>query len=102
MPSRDYLRIGLVGAGYISEFHVRAIERISNARIVGVTDVTVSRAKHLAARFKIPGIYSNIDDMFSVGVDVVHILTPPSSHAQLAIAALENSCHVLVEKPLAM
>ncbi len=36
------------------------------------------------------------------GVDVVHILTPPHTHAELAIAALENGCHVLVEKPLAM
>ena len=33
---------------------------------------------------------------------MVHILTPPHTHAQLAIAALKNGCHVLVEKPLAM
>ncbi|MGC2233461.1 MAG: NAD-dependent epimerase/dehydratase family protein, partial [Candidatus Acidiferrum sp.] len=40
--------------------------------------------------------------MMDEGVDVIHILTPPDTHAQLAISALKNGCHVLVEKPLAM
>jgi nucleoside-diphosphate-sugar epimerase/predicted dehydrogenase len=35
------------------------------------------------------------------GVDVVHVLTPPETHAKLVLAALELGAHVLVEKPLA-
>lgn len=31
--------------------------------------------------------------------DVVHIITPPASHAPLAQAALEAGCHIYVEKP---
>jgi len=42
-----------------------------------------------------------MEAMMSEGVDVIHILTPPDTHASLAIAALKNGCHVLVEKPLA-
>jgi predicted dehydrogenase len=34
--------------------------------------------------------------------DVVHILTPPTTHAPLAIRAMESGCHVLVEKPMAL
>jgi nucleoside-diphosphate-sugar epimerase/predicted dehydrogenase len=41
-----------------------------------------------------------MEAMLNEGVDVIHILTPPDTHARLAIAALENGCHVLVEKPL--
>src|SRR5262249_21940749 len=33
--------------------------------------------------------------------DVVHVLTPPSSHARLATEALEMGCDVFVEKPMA-
>jgi nucleoside-diphosphate-sugar epimerase/predicted dehydrogenase len=33
--------------------------------------------------------------------DVVHILTPPASHARLAIEALAMNCDVFVEKPMA-
>ena len=35
-------------------------------------------------------------------VDVVHILTPPKTHAELAIRAIEAGCHVFVEKPMAL
>src|ERR1700688_3595875 len=101
MPPDTRLRVGLVGAGYISEFHVRAIQRVPNARIMGIADVVNSRAATLAARFSIPKIFPTMEAMMSEGVDVIHILTPPHTHAQLAIAALKNGCHVLVEKPLA-
>src|SRR5580692_762036 len=102
MPPDTRLRVGLVGAGYISEFHARAIQRVSNARIMGIADVVSSRAATLAARFGIPKVFPTMEAMVSEGVDVVHVLTPPDTHAQVAIAALKNGCHVLVEKPLAM
>src|SRR5207237_1313726 len=34
--------------------------------------------------------------------DVVHVLTPPASHARIAIQAARAGCHVLVEKPFAL
>jgi 2-alkyl-3-oxoalkanoate reductase len=101
MPPDTRLRVGLVGAGYISEFHARAIQRVPNARIVGIADVVQSRAAALAARFNIPRVFPTMEAMMNEGVDVIHVLTPPDNHAALAIAALENGCHVLVEKPLA-
>jgi nucleoside-diphosphate-sugar epimerase/predicted dehydrogenase len=33
--------------------------------------------------------------------DVIHVLTPPSSHCALTLEALEIGCHVFVEKPMA-
>src|ERR1700682_3705659 len=102
MPLDARLRVGLVGAGYISEFHARAVQRVPNARLVGVTDRVPSRAAALVAKFNLPKAFSTMEAMLEEGVDVIHILTPPDTHAQVAIAALENGCHVLVEKPLAM
>jgi predicted dehydrogenase/nucleoside-diphosphate-sugar epimerase len=102
MPQDTNFRVGLVGAGYISEFHARAIQRVPNARIVGIADVVNSRATTLAARFGIPKVFPTMETMLDEGVDVIHILTPPGTHAPLAIAALKNGCHALVEKPLAM
>ncbi|MGC1484101.1 MAG: NAD-dependent epimerase/dehydratase family protein [Candidatus Acidiferrum sp.] len=102
MPPETKLRVGLVGAGYISEFHAKAVQRVPNARIIGIADVINSRAANLAARFSIPKVFPTMEAMIDDGVDVIHILTPPDTHAQLAIAALQNGCHVLVEKPLAI
>src|SRR5580692_6098032 len=102
MPPDTHLRVGLVGAGYISEFHARAIQRVPSARIMGITDVVSSRATALSARFSIPKVFPTMEAMMDEGVYVIHILTPPNTHAQLAIAALKSGCHVLVEKPLAI
>src|ERR1700687_5030243 len=102
MPLDARLRIGLVGAGYISEFHARAVQRVPNAALVGITDVVPSRADAIASRFNIPHVYPAMEAMMAAGASVVHILTPPHTHADLAIAALKNGCDVLVEKPLAM
>jgi nucleoside-diphosphate-sugar epimerase/predicted dehydrogenase len=102
MPLDTNLRVGLVGAGYISEFHAHAVQRVPNARLVGVTDFVTSRAAGLAARFDIASVFPSMEVMIDKGVDVIHILTPPETHAQLAIAALKSGCHVLVEKPLAI
>src|ERR1700676_1818346 len=96
------LRVGLVGAGYISEFHARALQRVPNARIVGIADPVNSRAASLAARFSVPKVFPTMEALIDEGVDVIHILTPPDTHAQLAIAALKGNCHALVEKPLAI
>ena len=102
MPPDGKFRVGLVGAGHISEFHARAVQRVPNARLVGVTDVVTSRAAGLAVRHALPEVFPTMEAMIKKGVDVIHILTPPETHAQLAIAALKKGCHVLVEKPLAM
>lgn len=102
MPLDTSYRVGLVGAGYVSEFHASALKRVPNARIVGVTDFVTSRAADLATRFSIPKVFPTMEAMIDEGVDVIHILTPPDTHAQVAIAALKRGCHVLVEKPLAM
>ena len=43
----------------------------------------------------------SLEALREAGADVIHVLTPPETHAEVALAALELGCHVLVEKPLA-
>jgi len=95
------IRAGLIGAGQICEFHVRALRRVPNVEIVGVTDVDPARARAVADRFGIRATYSTLKGLVEAGVDVVHVLTPPTSHAAITLEALGLGCHVLVEKPLA-
>jgi len=57
-------------------------------------------AQQLAERFKIPGVFSNTQEMLkAVSPDVVHITTPPQSHYTLARECLEAGKHVYLEKP---
>jgi predicted dehydrogenase/nucleoside-diphosphate-sugar epimerase len=93
-------KAALVGAGYISEYHIAALRR-ADVEIVGVTDLNSARARALAKKFDLRS-YSTMEDLCEAGADVIHVLTPPDSHADITIRALELGRHVLVEKPLAV
>jgi 2-alkyl-3-oxoalkanoate reductase len=94
-------RVGIVGAGYVSSYHIRALQSLKNVRIVGVTDMDPQKGQQTASAFGIQFV-SSTQEMYAQKPDVVHILTPPSSHCVLALEALENGCHVFVEKPMAV
>jgi predicted dehydrogenase/nucleoside-diphosphate-sugar epimerase len=98
-PSRQF-RVGIVGAGYVSEFHIKTLKRLPHVRIVGISDRDEASAKATAQRFGISS-YACLKVMAGEGLDVVHVLTPPRCHADVALEALSLGCHVLVEKPLA-
>ena len=101
-PSRGdmTLKAGLVGAGNISRFHVQALRRLPNVEITGVTDLNTHQAQRFAAEMGIKA-YASLKDLKEAGAQVIHVLTPPATHAAVALEALALGCDVFVEKPLA-
>jgi predicted dehydrogenase/nucleoside-diphosphate-sugar epimerase len=94
-------RAGMVGAGNICEFHVAAVKKLApEVELVGVCDLDHARAQANAEKWGTTA-YADLDALVAAGANVIHVLTPPSSHAKIAMAALEKGCHVLVEKPVA-
>jgi len=100
MNTKKTFHVGLIGAGYVSEFHLMALKRLQEAKVVGICDLDPDRAAAAAKLADAPA-FPSVEGLLDSRPDVVHILTPPSSHADLAIQAMEAQCHVLVEKPLA-
>ena len=48
-------------------------------------------------------IYSSAEDLLNqIKPDVVHICTPPATHATLAKLALDHGAHIYVEKPFTL
>ena len=94
--------VGVVGCGHIARKHFAALRRLAEIRVIGVCDRDdVARAA--AARISGAGAYADLSAMLQDRrPDVLHILTPPQSHSELALTAMRAGCHVLVEKPLAM
>jgi predicted dehydrogenase/nucleoside-diphosphate-sugar epimerase len=93
-------RVGLIGAGNISEHHAYAIQDLPGCELLGFVDLDQDRAKAAAERHGVRA-FESLDALVDAGATVVHVLTPPSSHALVALRALELGCHVLIEKPLA-
>lgn len=98
--SQGPFRVGLVGAGHISQFHLSALERLRGVTVEGLFDLDSERAEDLARRFGVT-VAPTLAGLLEKGVDVVHVLTPPETHAAIALEALRAGCHVLVEKPAA-
>jgi predicted dehydrogenase len=100
MSRGDGFRVGVVGAGYWGSKHVRAFRSVPGVGDITVIDPSDERVANV--RRSIPGLNGRrclsdaLDD-----VDGVVIATPPSTHAPLALQAIEAGKHVLVEKPLA-
>ena len=95
------LRVGMVGAGYVSSYHLRAVKSLPFAEVVAIADLDQAKAQELAAIFGVPKVYRTLGEMNAEKLDVVHILTPPAYHAELSIQAMEAGAHVFVEKPMA-
>jgi len=98
------LKVAVVGAGFVAQKrHIPAFLRLKKQVLVcAICDLKLELAKSVASRFGIPNVYSNLSDMLKKEKpDVVDICTPPKVHAPVAIEAMENGCHVLLEKPMA-
>ena len=94
------LAAGMVGAGNICEFHVAAVKALPGVELVGVTDLDSRKAEAAAEKWGTRS-FGSMEALVAAGANVIHVLTPPSTHARVALEALERGCHVLVEKPVA-
>ena len=96
------LRVGLLGAGYILDAHAKALRCLPNVDITAVCDVSRSRAEAAAQAHGIAGVYTDLAEMLSSGVDAVHVLVPPQLHVDLTRQILEAGVHAFVEKPMGL
>lgn len=97
--SNPKIRVGLVGAGFVSAFHLRALKGIPRAKVVGIADIIPERAKDRAEKFGIPRSYSSLEQLLEDDFDVLHVATPGPTHFELALKGLEAGRHLFVEKP---
>jgi len=93
------IRIGLLGAGSISETHARAAGAIEGVEIVAVHGGNAERTARLAAACGASAC-PDIKSFFAQPLDLVIIGSPSGLHAQQGIEAAAHGIHVLVEKPL--
>ena len=97
------IKVALIGAGYIANYHARGLQAIPGVEIVAVAAVPLKSAQDFAAKY---GIKTATDDALSLAaradIDAVVIATPNKFHAPYAIEFLNNGKDVFLEKPMAM
>ncbi len=97
------VRIGIIGAGQISESCTTAVRKHAHADVVAAHDPNADRLRALCEKFAIPRAYARVDDLLAdPEVDAVYIAVPNRFHAPLSRQALEAGKHVVLDKPFAL
>lgn len=99
------LSIGIIGTGNISRAHLHAyLQFPEEVQVVALADIEPGKAETARAEFALDGarVYEDATAMLaSEHLDLVSIATPPGTHCELSVQALEAGVHVIVEKPMA-
>lgn len=97
------IKFAVVGFGHIGKRHATILNDFFGARLVAIVDQDPSLKEHALYPKGVPYFHS-IQDFFkaNIPVDVVCICTPNGMHVEHALIALENKCHVVIEKPMGL
>jgi predicted dehydrogenase len=95
-------KIGLVGCGRIGSTHLQALKTIDEAEIVAVADQNPAAASQFAELAGCPSYVDYREMIEKAKPEVVVVCTPPVTHPEVSIYAMEHGAHVLCEKPFAI
>ena len=97
------IRVGLLAYGAIGHEHNQAVQATPGLTLTAVCDTNPERID--AARELAPDLtgFTDAEEMLDSGLlDLVVVSTPPNSHHDWAMKALERDLHVVLEKPMAL
>jgi len=97
------MKVGLIGTGFGTRVHMPAMRADEHIEVVAICSAQKARAEAAAKEWNIGFATDDYRELIARDdVELVNVCTPPDSHAEMTIAALEAGKHVVCEKPLAM
>jgi predicted dehydrogenase len=94
------LKAAIIGTNIGCTLHIRAL-KTAGFDVTTLVGRDPERTAIRAAHFGVPLATTRVEAVIDSDADVVVITTPPTSHASIAIPAMEAGKHILCEKPLA-
>jgi len=96
------LNFALIGCGRIAKRHAQILHAMEDVNLVAVSDVIEGCAQAFGSEYDVPW-YTDYHKMLKEEkIDVVNVLTPSGSHAEIGIDVANTGRHVVVEKPMAL
>ena len=100
---KEKYAIAIVGCGANAQNHLQILKKLKNLKVKAVCDTDKKKASTTSKKWKIEHYYLDFSKMISEeDISILSIITPPSSHAFLAVEALKHGINVVIEKPLTM
>ena len=98
------LKIGVVGVGRLGKAYARYFcGRIENATLAAIADVSKTTLQATGSELEVSKQFTHAEDLIAdKGVDAVVIVSPTSTHKQIAVHAAEAGKPTFCEKPLSI
>ena len=95
--------IGIVGAGFARTTQIPGFRDCMGAKVVAIASRHREHAAEVAQEFGIEHVAADWQELVERNdVDLISIVTPPATHMEITLAALEHRKAVLCEKPMAL
>lgn len=95
------VKLGLIGAGGISQAHCRAISKIKGAEIIAASDLVQANLDRMKENWNVTNLFSDYNEMLKMDeIDGVLVCTPTAVHSAPTVAALHAGKPVICEKPM--
>lgn len=92
--------LAFLGCGSAARMHTRTLRRVAPDARLHYASRDASRAEAFRARHGGAGAFGSYREAIAdPGIDAVLVVTPPDSHLELTLEALEAGKDVIVEKP---
>jgi len=96
------IKWGIIGCGDVTEVKSGpAFNKVKNSALVAVMRRNGAKAEDYARRHNVPRLYSDAQQLVDdPEVNAIYVATPPQSHEEYTIRALQAGKPVYVEKPM--
>ncbi|GGF71578.1 NADH-dependent dehydrogenase [Azorhizobium oxalatiphilum] len=97
------LRVGLIGAGWVTQYHLRGWAALADrVEIVAIADPSETARATRMREFGIPAGFASAQEMLDTcALDAVDIAAPRAAHAEMVRLAAGKGLAILCQKPLA-
>jgi myo-inositol 2-dehydrogenase/D-chiro-inositol 1-dehydrogenase len=93
--------LGIIGLGYVGQIHLRHAQKIANAHVIAVADLS-KKALKKARNNGIKNTFISYEEMLKLPeLDAVIIALPTHLHLKCVRDAAEAGKHIFLEKPMA-
>ncbi len=94
----DKIKVGVAGVGHLGRLHALLYKDVRDAYLSGIFDTDKDKGNKLAAEIGVRS-FDSFEQLLE-NVDALNIVTPTSTHFELAKKAIQAGKHVFIEKPI--
>lgn len=101
--TRDKVRVGLVGSGFITAIHADALKRCAAVELAAVASPSPGKAEKFARQHGIRQAFTDYRKVLEMDeIDLVVLGIPNDRHCELTVNAAAAGKHIVLEKPMCL